>query len=404
MSWPRPWPRTPRQASRGAAANGCDSTAWSRPKWTRRRFYLRLTTQTWWHFSYQRYLENRLRDKFEFKPHSSEKWCLRPSEPVQFFPIIFCLPCCRFLAAGVVAALLIVGGQSTLGQIPGGPGPCHICWGQSRWDTCCSGPTPGWTFESTAAGGPECPTCCAPGAASWAAVTLTMDIAKGALAVILARQLIGSTGAEAAAGILVLAGHNWPVFLQFKGGRGILTGLGGLSVMAPFARRHRHRVLPAYHLAQQVHFPGFHYRSDLWLQFVGGPGAGGYVLQHLRPVRNSRRGNHHLAAPGQHPADSPGRRAQTRASRPGKPAKKFPHPPCCRRWRGPGSKPAGLQRAGEHRPTRVGVARSLSKPRWHCLERSASQSFSGESLPGFGRPLVAVVGATTWGTHVGRPT
>jgi glycerol-3-phosphate acyltransferase PlsY len=28
-------------------------------------------------------------------------------------------------------------------------------------------------------------------------------------------------------------GHNWPVFLQFRGGRGILTGLGGLSIMAP---------------------------------------------------------------------------------------------------------------------------------------------------------------------------
>ena len=71
------------------------------------------------------------------------------------------------------------------------------------------------------------------GGGKLAAATLAMDIAKGALAVILARQLIDSTGAEAAAGILVLVGHNWPLFLQFKGGRGILTGLGGLSVMAP---------------------------------------------------------------------------------------------------------------------------------------------------------------------------
>ena len=71
------------------------------------------------------------------------------------------------------------------------------------------------------------------GGGKLAAATLAMDIAKGALAVVLARQLVDSTGAEAAAGILVLVGHNWPVFLQFKGGRGILTGLGGLSVMAP---------------------------------------------------------------------------------------------------------------------------------------------------------------------------
>lgn len=66
-----------------------------------------------------------------------------------------------------------------------------------------------------------------------AALTLALDISKGALAVILARYLTGATGAEVAAGLLVLVGHNWPVFLQFKGGRGILTALGGLSVMAP---------------------------------------------------------------------------------------------------------------------------------------------------------------------------
>ena len=71
------------------------------------------------------------------------------------------------------------------------------------------------------------------GGGKLAAVTLTMDIAKGALAVLLARYLTGATGAEVAAGLLVLVGHNWPVFLQFKGGRGILTALGGLSVMAP---------------------------------------------------------------------------------------------------------------------------------------------------------------------------
>ena len=71
------------------------------------------------------------------------------------------------------------------------------------------------------------------GGGKLASVTLTLDIAKGALAVVLGRYLIGTTGAEAAAGLLVLMGHNWPVFLQFKGGRGILTGLGGMSVMAP---------------------------------------------------------------------------------------------------------------------------------------------------------------------------
>jgi len=47
--------------------------------------------------------------------------------------------------------------------------------------------------------------------------------------------VIGATEAEVAAGLFALVGHNWPVFLQFRGGRGILTGMGSLSIMAPIA-------------------------------------------------------------------------------------------------------------------------------------------------------------------------
>ena len=68
-----------------------------------------------------------------------------------------------------------------------------------------------------------------------AAVVLTLDIAKGIIAVILARQIIGTHSAEVTAGLIVLVGHNWPVFLGFKGGRGILTALGGLALMVPVA-------------------------------------------------------------------------------------------------------------------------------------------------------------------------
>ena len=68
-----------------------------------------------------------------------------------------------------------------------------------------------------------------------AGLVLALDVAKGILAVMLARVVIGATEAEVAAGLFALVGHNWPVFLQFRGGRGILTGLGGLSIMAPIA-------------------------------------------------------------------------------------------------------------------------------------------------------------------------
>lgn len=66
-----------------------------------------------------------------------------------------------------------------------------------------------------------------------AVLVLTLDVAKGILAVVLGRTIIGSTEGEVAASLFALLGHNWPVFLQFRGGRGILTGLGGMSVMAP---------------------------------------------------------------------------------------------------------------------------------------------------------------------------
>lgn len=66
-----------------------------------------------------------------------------------------------------------------------------------------------------------------------AALVLALDVFKAVLAVLLARAVIGTTTAEVAVGLLVLIGHNWPVFLKFRGGRGIATGLGGLAVMAP---------------------------------------------------------------------------------------------------------------------------------------------------------------------------
>ena len=68
-----------------------------------------------------------------------------------------------------------------------------------------------------------------------AGLVLLLDLAKGIGAVLLARLLIGDPTAEVAAGLTALVGHNWPVFLGFRGGRGIAPGLGGLAVMSPLA-------------------------------------------------------------------------------------------------------------------------------------------------------------------------
>ena len=66
-----------------------------------------------------------------------------------------------------------------------------------------------------------------------ATLVMALDLGKGVLAVLMAREIIGTTSAEVTVGLLALMGHNWPVFLKFQGGRGIATGLGVLTVMAP---------------------------------------------------------------------------------------------------------------------------------------------------------------------------
>ena len=66
-----------------------------------------------------------------------------------------------------------------------------------------------------------------------AAMVLALDIGKGVVVVIFAREVVGTHVAEVVAALIALVGHNWPVFLGFRGGRGILTALGGLSMMTP---------------------------------------------------------------------------------------------------------------------------------------------------------------------------
>ena len=69
----------------------------------------------------------------------------------------------------------------------------------------------------------------------YAVMALILDLSKGLLAVLLARVVADDATVEIAAGLLALGGHNWSIFLGFKGGRGIAPGLGGLLVMEPLA-------------------------------------------------------------------------------------------------------------------------------------------------------------------------
>ncbi len=67
-------------------------------------------------------------------------------------------------------------------------------------------------------------------------ITLVLDALKGSLAVLLAKGLAPDLDwLIAAAAIAVIVGHMFPVWLGFRGGKGVATGVGVFSILAPFA-------------------------------------------------------------------------------------------------------------------------------------------------------------------------
>jgi acyl phosphate:glycerol-3-phosphate acyltransferase len=100
-------------------------------------------------------------------------------------------------------------------------------------------------------------------------LTIVLDVAKAAVAVLVATVIIRGSGtvtigtmsihwmhiAQVSAGMAAVAGHNWPVFAKFKGGRGVTAyfgtlfaiyppvGIFGAQVLAIAALRSRHMSL-----------------------------------------------------------------------------------------------------------------------------------------------------------------
>lgn len=78
-------------------------------------------------------------------------------------------------------------------------------------------------------------------------LVVLLDISKGALAVVFAGIIfgqeyivVGSSGlgllfAQVIAALAAITGHIWPIFLKFKGGRGVATFIGGLIALCPVA-------------------------------------------------------------------------------------------------------------------------------------------------------------------------
>jgi glycerol-3-phosphate acyltransferase PlsY len=65
-------------------------------------------------------------------------------------------------------------------------------------------------------------------------LTLLLDTGKGHAAVAIAANLPGhSTLGISLAALLVVVGHIFPVFLRFRGGKGVATGLGAFAGISP---------------------------------------------------------------------------------------------------------------------------------------------------------------------------
>jgi glycerol-3-phosphate acyltransferase PlsY len=62
-----------------------------------------------------------------------------------------------------------------------------------------------------------------------------LDVAKGAASVALAMRITDGRIAPAAAGFAAVVGHIYPVWLKFKGGKGVATACGVFSVLTPLA-------------------------------------------------------------------------------------------------------------------------------------------------------------------------
>jgi glycerol-3-phosphate acyltransferase PlsY len=70
-----------------------------------------------------------------------------------------------------------------------------------------------------------------------AVLVIILDALKGLLVVVFAGLIFGggwlAGSAQVLAALAAIAGHKWPVFLKFRGGRGVATFFGGLLALCP---------------------------------------------------------------------------------------------------------------------------------------------------------------------------
>lgn len=62
--------------------------------------------------------------------------------------------------------------------------------------------------------------------------TLSLDVFKGLIALLIVKLITTETWVLAGAGLAVFLGHLYPIFFQFRGGKGVATAFGVLLILA----------------------------------------------------------------------------------------------------------------------------------------------------------------------------
>ena len=68
----------------------------------------------------------------------------------------------------------------------------------------------------------------------WSVPVIIFDLVKGVVAIYAAQWIGLGIAQQVMVGVAAVVGHNWPVFLRFNGGRGILTALGVIAILVPW--------------------------------------------------------------------------------------------------------------------------------------------------------------------------